>query len=299
LTAHGFGKVLLFGEHFVVYGCPAIGAALARVTTITLGRSGSGSLEVDFPLPRGQLERSEEAAGIIADALGFEGSGCRFAVQSDIPAGEHLGSSAAFCVAVTRAVAQAQGKKLDQEYIAAVSTRGEKVFHGNSSGVDPMLSAWGGCVYFVKSERLQAEKIKCPSALTLVVASDGQPVSTREMVERVYGKKAVDPLWWEKVSMRAYTLVEQGRQALISGDVSTVGQLMNINHDLLQEIGVSSPLLDAMVTKARDNGAYGAKLTGGGGGGCMIALCADADAQKIVEALMPISSFAFITSIGI
>ncbi len=298
MTAHGFGKVLLFGEHFVVYGCPAVGAALDRVTTIQVSKSASGELEIDFPLTREQLRQSAEAAGIIADALGLEDRNYRFSVQSSIPVGEHLGSSAAFCVAVTRAIAQVQGKKLDQEYISAVAIRGEKVFHAKPSGIDTVLAAYGGCVSFERGSTPQAEKLKSRNPLTLVVASDGRSVPTRQMVDQVYQLKLADPGGWDRVIARAETLVKQAKQALLDGDASVIGQFMDINHGLLQSIGVSTPLLDEMVVKARENGAYGAKLTGGGGGGCMIALCPDTEAQRVVEALTPLSSFTFITSTG-
>ncbi len=273
-TAFAPGKLILSGEHAVVYGHRALAAAVSLGTTVTL-RSVPGPttiLEANF-----QDDRLLPALLTVlpADGIGVE-------IQSTLPIGCGMGSSAALAVATVRAKARLNGEEADFSRCYEEAFRMERLFHGTPSGIDHSISALGGLVaYRRSSEGPQVEKIELRHPLFLVVVDSGRPVqSTAELVAGVRQRAPTRTL--EAIG----ALTERVVAAMQQG--GPIGTLLDENHRLLQELGVSTPALDRVVEALRSAGASGAKLAGAGGGGVAFGLypspSAQQDAAKKIQA---------------
>jgi mevalonate kinase len=278
-------KVILFGEHAVVHGRLAVAAALDRgARAIATRAEGPSVLEL---APWGRTARVGEdddvsrAFAALLEVAGAGSTSVHARVQVDVPGGAGLGCSAAIAVALARAVAVAVGKRLDADAAAECATAWERVFHGNPSGVDVAVSARGGVVSFRRGSTPQS--VRFPEAIELAVASTGEPCSTRAMVEQVARQLARRPQVVERTFDGIDTLAVKGLAAIETGRWYEVGRLMDLNHALLASLMVSTERLEAACNIARGAGACGAKLTGGGGGGCAIAL-APGKSHQVVEA---------------
>ncbi|ADJ15125.1 mevalonate kinase [Halalkalicoccus jeotgali] len=293
-TASAPGKVYLFGEHAVVYGEPAVPCAISRRARVTVERRGDSRLHVhaeDLSLDGFTVEYSgeadatpdvdvstdlvEAAMGYVdaavsqaREAAGVPEAGFDVTVESAIPLGAGLGSSAAVVVAGIDAATRELGVELSTTEIADRAYRAEyDVQEGQASRADTFCSATGGAV------RVEGEDCRAIDApdLPFVIGFDGGAGNTGELVAGVRELR-------EHYSFAANTvetvgdIVRQGERALAAGDLAELGTLMDFNHGLLSALGVSSRSLDRMVWAARDAGAHGAKLTGAGGGGCIVAL---------------------------
>jgi len=258
------GKLILAGEHAVVYGHPAIAIAVDRGTTVTLHadtgptRLGRCAVRDDRVLP-----------GLLTV---LPGEGLRVDIDSDLPVGRGMGSSAALSVAVVRAHAALRGEPLDFRTTHARAFGPERHFHGDPSGVDHAVSALGGGVRYVKRP---AGPVITPldlPDLQLVVVDSGSAGDTGALVAGVRARRpGIDPLL-----DRIGSLVDALETGLRSGaSPSDLGAILDENHSLLRQIGVSTPSLDAIVHTCRTAGAHGAKLAGAGGGGVVLALVDD------------------------
>ncbi len=298
------GKVYLFGEHAVVYGEPAIPCAIQRRATVRVDprsdgvtRVEAGDLtldgftveytqsvedhpEIDVPehllsAATGYIDVAlEQACNAVADpATGFD-----VAIESEIPLGAGLGSSAAVAVATIDAATRAMGTELPPERIAELAYRTEReVQDGQASRADTFCSTMGGAV---RVEGDECRNIEAPE-LPFVIGFDGGAGETGELVAGV--RKLRERFDFAAETIRAIgNLVRAGERAVERGDRRELGRLMNFNHGLLEALGVSSYTLDEMVWAARRAGADGAKLTGAGGGGCIVAL---GDGEQLLTAL--------------
>jgi len=294
-TSSAPGKVYPFGEHAVVYGEPAVPCAIerrARVTaeardddrlrvnatdltldgfTVTWGGDAADRPDVDVPTPlveaaMGYVEGAIEQARDAADApdAGFD-----VTIESEIPLGAGIGSSAAVVVAAIDAATRELGAPIDAADVADRAYRVEhEVQDGEASRADTFCSAMGGAV------RVQGEdcrRIADVPNLPFVVGYDGGTGDTGALVAGVRELKAEYGFAADTVAAIG-DLVRRGEAALDEGDVEEIGRLMDFNHGLLSALGVSARSLDAMVWAAREADALGAKLTGAGGGGCIVAL---------------------------
>ena len=288
------GKVYLFGEHAVVYGEPAVPCAIERRAQVAVERRDDDRLRVhvedlsldgftveygsttdDVPDVAASQSLVEAGIGYVdaaveqaRDAAATPDAGFDIAVESEIPLGAGLGSSAAVTAACIDAAARELGVELASDEIADRAYRAElEVQNGEASRADTFCSATGGAV------RVEGEDCRSLDApdLPFVIGFDGGAGDTGELVAGVRALR-------EEYDFAADTvesigdIVRHGEQALAEGDVTELGRLMNFNHGLLEALGVSSRSLDQMVWASRDAGALGAKLTGAGGGGCIVAL---------------------------
>jgi len=298
-TAHG--KVILFGEHAVVYGVPALAVGIDRGAWAearpAVSREGGAAsslfvhgwniLVTDEPGDPGlPLSRAlRDILAITRDAQRASGRAVLGAVaveaSTELPPGGGLGCSAALGVAVARAL----DADADADAIADRANVWERVFHGNPSGIDAAVSALGGCIFFERAERAPGgdvagraaiRRVHLPRALHLCVGHSGVSSSTKTMVEAVAGLRERRPETTQKAFDAIHTLVKNARLALEAGDVKAVGQLLDLNQMLLSGLFVSTPEIEQMCGTARAHGALGAKLTGAGGGGCVVALVDDA-----------------------
>lgn len=303
-TAHG--KVILFGEHAVVHGVPAIAVGIERGATATATSldAGPSTLRVrqwnmsvgdddaETPLARAFRDLLDETrrAGVDLGPVAVE-------VEADLPPGGGLGCSAALGVAVARALDPASSP----EVVAARANVWEGVFHGNPSGVDAAVSALGGCVQFTRGAGTQSivQRIRVPGPVHLCIGNTGQASSTRSMVEAVARLKERRPEKTQQTFDAIHTLVKNARLAIEHGDRSAVGQLLDLNQMLLSGLFVSTPEIEQMCGAARGVGAFGAKLTGAGGGGCVVALVDGPDVGARVLAAWKSDGFdGFVTTFG-
>jgi mevalonate kinase len=294
-TSSAPGKVYLFGEHAVVYGEPAVPCAIerrARVTaeerdddrvrveadeltldgfTVMWGGESGDRPDVNVPTPlleaaMGYIDNALEQARDAADA---PDAGFNITVESDIPLGAGLGSSAAVAVAGIDAATRELGVELDPIEIADRAYQVEyEVQEGQASRADTFCSAMGGVV------RVQGDdcrRIDGVSNLPFVVGYDGGSGDTGELVAGV--RKLKEEYGFAADTVEAIgDIVRSGEGVLREGDLEELGRLMDFNHGLLSALGVSGRTLDSMVWTAREADALGAKLTGAGGGGCIVAL---------------------------
>ncbi len=286
-TGVGRGKVILLGEHAVVHGCPALAAAIDRGASAT-ARAGDARLSIEpwgVTVPRSDalpLARAFDALLTAMDARDVEVD-----VTVSLPGGAGLGSSAAIGVAVLRAIDALHGTTRSQASAEALALTWERVFHGNPSGVDTAMALAGGVAVYLRNPapdvpRLRMVKPKSP--FRLVIGESGEGASTKEMVDEVARQLARAPERTQKTFDAIEALVKNAELALIDGDLRAVGQLFDMNQLLLASLMVSTSLLEEMCAAARGAGALGAKLTGGGGGGCMIALVDSDERARAVEA---------------
>ena len=259
------GKVILLGEHSVVYGHPALAASIPRYVTVELLPAGEtrielpGGIQTPFPL--------REAAVAMAREAGFEGA-FHARLQSEIPLGSGLGSSAAFGVALARAFKP--GCSPDEA--AALAMRIERVLHGAPSGVDPMVCAREGVIFFIRGEPPRVEAVRGAAwiAVALTGIARGTHSTVLPLAERREADARIDPLL-----ARLGELARKGRQLFERGDLPGLGATFDDAHAGLRELGVSCAELEETVAALRKAGALGAKLTGAGGGGAAIGLARD------------------------
>lgn len=288
-TAHA--KAILFGEHAVVYGAPAIAVPLHQLEVETVIRSTPGSeLRIESELFAGTASSAPDLLRPVVTAVraalasvGVSGEQVQLRVRSAIPHGRGLGSSAAVAAAIARAAADLAGAELGADEFHEIVQRAERVAHGNPSGIDARAVAAAGPIRF-HAGRVRATGVGAP--LTFVLADSGVPGSTAEAVAGVRERRAADPVRMERAISQLADIAEGSVLDLELGDRSALGSRMLEAHELLGRIGVSTVKLDALVDAARAAGAHGAKLTGGGLGGCVLALAESEDqAEHIALAL--------------
>jgi mevalonate kinase len=296
-TGSGKGKAILFGEHFVVYGLPALAAGIASETTakITRVRSFGWRLVDNRPAMPGYKEKKYEEQKVSIDNMlkhlniDTTKTGFQIDLGGDLVCASGIGASAASCVAIARALSEEYSLGLDDDQVNETAYIGEMGYHGTPSGLDNTASTFGGLIWFVRDLSggpPNFERLKLGKAANLVIASTGLTASTKVVVGDVKKKKEADPEWFDSISEQYVDLVNDARTALIELNFDKVGDLMNKNHELLQQLTVSCKELDNLVEIARENGAIGAKMTGTGRGGNMIALAPDETTMnKIAEAL--------------
>ncbi|MDH5703104.1 MAG: mevalonate kinase [Aigarchaeota archaeon] len=279
----GYGKVILFGEHFVVYGLPAIASAIGSKTTatVTCVRESGWHLEDERPeMPGYKREKADQQRVSINNILRFAGlpldrQGIKIRFGGDLVCASGIGASAAGCAALARALSDEFNLGWDDEKVNEAAYEGEKGYHGTPSGIDNTAATFGGLIWFEKDMEGGpniVRRIGLKEPADLVIANTGITADTVEVVADVRRRREEDSRQFEEILARYRDLVSEAEAALTTLDLNRVGLLMNANHDLLVEIGVSCNELEELVALAREEGALGAKLTGTGRGGNIIAL---------------------------
>ncbi len=258
-AGHGAGKLILAGEHAVVHGHPAIAFAVSLGTTVRLERI-EGPTEVVSHVSDEVLTRA------VRHAVGAWGS--RVHLHTSLPIGRGMGSSAALSVALVRAAAARDGRALDEAETIEAAMPLERIFHADPSGLDVVVSVRGGLLRFTRGRPPELTPLPLPGWQVVVLDSEAVGV-TSELVAGVGRRRPkIDP-----ALDRIGALVDDAAEVL--HDTAALGELLDENHALLGEIGVSTPRLDELVQLARRAGARGAKLSGAGGGGVVLALVDD------------------------
>ena len=286
-------KVILAGEHAVVYGKPAIALPLDRGVHVTVTRTdkigpilvtgGLGGTSSCTVLHQ-SLERLVELCGERVRQLQFH-------IEASIPSGSGLGSSAALAVALIRGVHRFFEEPVSDDKVSQLAMELETIFHGRPSGVDHTVIAMAKPIYF-KSGR--AEILSIAKPFQLIVGLTGTYAGTREMVEGLRSRLNKNST---HIFDEIETIVNHMRDALALGNLKHAGELMNANQIYLKELGVSTANLDKLCEVAREHGALGAKLTGAGGGGGVIALTDDKP-ERILQAFEQAGCQAFVCELG-
>jgi mevalonate kinase len=304
----GFGKVILFNEHFVVYGIPSIVSAIAQTTTAEVERFEGMGLHLDDlrpATPRYKDEKIDQQWGSvdrILKAAGIDTSRNRIkiTIKGDLVAASGIGASAASCVAIARAVSDEFNLHLPDERINEIAYEGELAYHGTPSGVDNTAATYGGLIWFIRNKPNVIERIELKEPVEVVIGNTGKVADTMSVVSDVRNRKEEYPEKYNKIFNEAEKLAHNAKEALKNFDLKKVGKLMDEDHELLQSIEVSCKELDFLVDLARSHGALGAKLTGGGCGGNMVALTPGRDLQeKVAKAIESESFEALRTKVGV
>lgn len=304
----GYGKVILFNEHFVVYGIPAIASAIGSKTVakVELFEGKGWSIKDDRPATPGykeeKLDHQRESIERILEAAGIDANlaPIKIILEGDLKAASGVGASAASCAAIARALSHQFNLGFTDERINEIAYEGEKGYHGTPSGIDNTAATFGGLIWFVKGKPNFMERLKLKEPVEIVMGNTGVVANTKAAVAGVRERKDKEPKKYNKIFDEANELAKEARKALESYDLEAVGRYMNRNHELLQSIEVSSKDLDFLVELARNHGALGAKMTGGGLGGYMVALTPGKDVQEKVAKAMEKEGFeALRTKIGI
>jgi mevalonate kinase len=288
VAGHACGKVILLGEHAVVYGVPALAVGIDRGAHARAVAAPSGpsrllvrgwNITVHEDRPDHDLARAFRALleAARADVPSLEAH--HVEVEAALPPGGGLGCSAAIGVAIARALCPHAG----HDAIQALAMAWERVFHGNPSGVDAAVAARGGCVLFRRGEAIEPVRMRAP--LQLCIGNTGRASSTKAMVEGVARLRERKPDVVDRAFDAVRALVSGARLALEGGDRMALGRLMDRNQSLLGGLELSTSEIESMCDAARRAGALGAKLTGAGGGGCVVALVpSQAVAEAVLEA---------------
>jgi mevalonate kinase len=287
------GKVILFGEHAVVHGRPAIAVPVMQIratATLEPAPPGSGLTLIASDLGKNislatapEDEPLATAARLTLTHLSSSEPDATLTVSSTIPIASGLGSGAAVSAALIRALAGFLGHTQEPAETSALVFEIEKIHHGTPSGIDNTVVVYEQSVYFVRGQPIERLTVAAP--FTLLIGDTGTRSSTKSVVEYVRQAWKQDPAHYDALFDQIGNIADEARQAIESGDVDALGPLMDDNHELLIELGVSSSKLDKLVEAARFAGAMGAKLSGAGQGGNMIALVEDGFAEEVTEAL--------------
>ena len=287
------GKIILFGEHAVVYGRPALAVPVTQVhADVDVSDAVRPGIWIDASAVNLHAElntlASDQPLAAVINNLFFllrisPFPNLEIQISSTIPVASGLGSGAAVTVALTRALAAHLSHPMSAEEINAFAYEIEKLHHGTPSGIDNTVVTYAMPVYFVKDQPIETFKVGQP--LTLVIGDTGLAAPTRESVGDVRRLWLDDKRRWETVFDKVGEVSFKARRVIQAGKWELLGELMTENHALLQTMTVSSPELDRLVGAARDAGALGAKMSGGGRGGNMIALVRSEMATDISSAL--------------
>jgi mevalonate kinase len=291
-------KIILFGEHFVVYNKPAILASVTKRIKVGAHLNNSKTINIksdlgieasykesDFNIIKGANDSQtilyplfESARSVLSER--HQILGLDILVNSEFPYGLGLGSSAASCVATVAAV-DSLFHKPDKQYVCDKAIKSERLIHNNSSGADCYISTFGGLIYYIKNTGFN--KIYCRKDLSLLIGNTGIRHSTGALVSSVKKFKDENSSLFNNLSRRAENICQDAFTAITKGDERKPGELMRENHTLLQQLGVSHDKIDYLVNVCVENGALGAKLTGAGGGGIMIALVPQEEKLKLIS----------------
>lgn len=302
MKASAPGKIILFGEHAVVYNRPALAVPVNQVQAeVEVSDSPTQGIWIHAPVVDLHAELSTlpsdhpiasvilmvfsppfTSSQFLKDRMNGE-TGVEINITSTIPVAAGLGSGAAVSVALIRALAHYVGNSLSDEQVNLLVFEVEKHYHGTPSGIDNTVIAYNMPVFYMKGRPVETFKTAKP--FTIVIGDTGIPAPTKESVGDVRRLWLRDQNRFESIFNEVAQISTMARRFIETGRPELLGELMDHNHEFLQQMTVSSPELDRLVLAARGAGALGAKLSGGGRGGNMIALVEQASAESVAEAL--------------
>ncbi len=301
----GHGKVILLGEHAVVYGSHAIAAPIPLAMQAVVSDSESEGIHllisrwgVEERLQKGKEYKHSifKSLHLILHELSLEKENIKIEVFPHVPRAMGLGGSASLAVAIIRALSERFNLNLTDEQISKLAFKSEQIVHGTASGIDNTLATYGKFLLYRKGDPPIIEEIKVPKPIRIVIGLTWTESLTAKMVSRVREAWQSNKRLYNHIFNEIDKLVLQAVKAIERYDLPQLGQLMNINQGLLNALQVSGREIEELVEIARNHGALGAKLTGGGGGGAVIALCPD-NAEEVATAIINAGYRAYITDL--
>lgn len=309
------GKVILLGEHFVVYDAPALATAIglrARAVANSLDEKVVSLQSEDLGVagvfrngeykPRIGGRAGEKVLTPIYASIGalldkYEAKdGVHLNLHSDIPVGAGLGSSAAVAVSAVAAASGALGLELPRKEIAEIARIAEKQVHLRPSGIDTSIATNGGTIEFSRSTG--AKQIGRSRLRRLILVNTGMPRRTSDIILKVAEFRLSNRKFFGRIAEVSKEVVQEARAYLRNGDMQGLGEILYVNHLLLTVVGASTRQLDDIVDKAMSLGSLGAKMTGGGGGGCAIALAKERNVRSLAKKLAKFFHNVFVVQTG-
>ncbi len=299
--AYAPGKIIVCGEHFVVYGATALAAAINKGTTALAESSStttiySNNLKVQADLSASNIpEKLKPLAAAITAVKEYlnERRGVKLKIRSDLPPRSGLGSSSSSAVATVAATALALGHKLSLDEVIKLAMSAERLVHKNPSGVDVQVSARGGLLLFKKGATPEA--LHLSRTVNFVVACTGVERRTSDLIERVRVWREQNPSLFNSFVESSTIMSWCCADALCSGDLRRAGAILNFFHAALSWLGISIKEIDTIVEAALSSSALGAKLTGAGGGGSVIILCSEEGVENVIKTVSNVASEVFAT----
>lgn len=287
----GYGKIILTGEHSVVHGTHAVAAPITLKMKAKVWDYDKG---VRLLIPRWGVEQIMEFGAdhqysiyksleMILDHLDLRDRGMNIEVFPEVPRAMGMGGSAALAVAIIRALNKHFKLGLGDDDVRRLSFESEDIVHGGASGIDNTVSTYGNLITYQKGTPPDMQTIVLKDSIPIVIGLSGVESMTSKMVKQVREQSEKYPKWYKQIFKQMDELAIASKEAIEQRDLNELGMIMNMNHGFLNIIGVSCPEVEELVEIARQNGALGAKLTGGGGGGAMIALCNSEKSQKKIQ----------------
>jgi len=309
ITFSAPGKIILFGEHAVVYGFPAIAVAIglrARCSTSTTSKNKNFISAPDlFPNEEFYINQnvpsSMRALEFLVNSIMKEKDfqeNIEIQITSKIPPSAGLGSSAAVIVSLAASLYSLIENQLNLQRVNDLAFEAEKIIHSNPSGIDNTISTFGGGIRY-EGGRMEELPIKMDTFSLIVVNSLIQR-NTKDLVNKVKEKYDLNKKKFSSIFEEIKNITLESEKELAKGNIENIGSLMTKNHELLKEIGVSHPKLEVIVEKLNKYGSIGSKLTGAGGGGCIISLFEDQEiAKQAISKFTNQGLQAFITDISV
>lgn len=287
--AVGYGKTILFGEHFVVYGLPAIASAIGNKTTATIRRANAFEFIDNRPETAGyKLKKKDEIARQLESLRSFfKDDKVMITLSGDLTCASGLGASAALAASIARAYSDYLKLAMTDEQINEVAYNAECAGSGKASGIDNTCSVYGGFIIFQKNMEggpNMMEKIPVDKPIDIVMTSSGITQTTKEVVDDIRRLKDGNPKQYGRIFSDYMSIFDDAVSALKAGDNKALGALMDENQKLLAEMTLTCPEIDEIIACAGDAGALGSKLTGTGRGGTVISLTPGAKLQAKVAA---------------
>ena len=292
-------KVIVTGEHFVVHGAWALAAAIGKKVRVEV--RDSDRLLISSERFGGRSFRALSPAAKVVEAMAREFSfrpNLCVSISSEVPDGAGLGSSASTMVAVASAVSRLRSLGLGGRELTDFAMVGERVVHGNPSGIDAAVCARGGVLLYRPGS--EPKPVLFEGTRHFLVVFSGKSRSTKRLVSHVAGEKERLPSFLAGLSESAGDLSSLAAGRLVSGDMRGLGRLLTLNHGILSALGVSTKDLDQLVDLLFSLGCYGAKLTGAGGGGSVLAVAPEKKEKGIISALggRGFEAFVAVTPVG-
>ncbi len=297
-VAEAPSKVIITGEHFVVHGAWALAAAVGRRVRVEAEDSDAFSVRSDRLGGRSSsaLLPLRGVVGSMAEEFSFRPK-LRLSITSEVPEGSGLGSSASTVVAVASAVSRLRSLDLRTADIIRFATVGERQIHGNPSGIDAAICAYGGVLMYKTG--VEPKHVVFGGERRLLVVISGKTRSTKRLIRRVSAAKEALPGLFGGLTSSAGEVSSLAAERLVSGDMESLGSLLTFNHAVLRTVGVSNRSLDGIVDLLLSLGCYGAKLTGAGGGGSVIAVAPRGKEKSIISELNGRGYEAFVALIPV